>query len=469
MHERSCDIAVIGAGTAGLAAFRAAREAGADAVLIEAGPGGTTCARVGCMPSKLLITAADAADAARRSGRFGIETGPVRVDGPAVLARVREERDRFVAGVREGVARFPGSARIDGRARFDGAGTLIVDAHTRLSFRAAIVATGSRPVVPGPLRDLGDRVLTTDTLFEIADLPASLAVLGGGPVGLELAQALARLGVAVSLFDTGTHLAALRDAGLAEQAARLFGAEIALHLGAEVSSAEQDGEGVRLHWTDARGETHTGHFARVLSAAGRSPNLEQFGLDTTGLALGDDGVPDFDPRTLLCAHAPIFIAGDANADRPVLHEAARQGRIAGANAARLLASGETGLAAPRRWTALAIVFTDPQAASVGDPYDPEDSSLVLGTVDFGDQGRARIQGENAGGLRLHADRTGRLRGAEMLGPACEHLAHLLAFAIEDGLSAQALLDRPFYHPTIEEGLKTALQAIVTQLASGEGG
>jgi len=173
MHERSCDIAVIGAGTAGLAAFRAAREAGADAVLIEAGPGGTTCARVGCMPSKLLITAADAADAARRSGRFGIETGPVRVDGPAVLARVREERDRFVAGVREGVARFPESAHIDGRARFDGAATLIVDARTRLSFRAAIVATGSRPVVPGTLRDLGDCVLTTDTLFEITDLPAS--------------------------------------------------------------------------------------------------------------------------------------------------------------------------------------------------------------------------------------------------------------------------------------------------------
>jgi dihydrolipoamide dehydrogenase len=102
-------------------------------------------------------------------------------------------------------------------------------------------------------------------------------------------------------------------------------------------------------------------------------------------------------------------------------------------------------------------------ASVGEPYDSEDSGLILGCVDFADQGRARIQGENVGSLRLHADRAGVLKGAEMLGPACEHLAHLLAFAIEDGLTAQALLDRPFYHPTVEEGLKSALEVIVSAL------
>lgn len=465
MREQSCDVAVIGAGTAGLAAFHAAREAGADAVLIEAGPGGTTCARVGCMPSKLLVTAAEAAHGARHAGRFGVEAGSVRVDGRAVMARLRRERDHFVAGVCEGVACIPASARIDGRARFTGNDTLAIDDHTRLGFRAAIIATGSSPAVPKALADLGARVLTTDTLFEIADLPASLAVLGGGPVGIEIAQAMARLGVAVSLFDPGTHLASLRDDGLAAEAARIFGAEMSLHLGSTVTAGavDGDGDGARLHWTDAQGDTQSGRFAQVLSAAGRPPNVRGLGLETTDLTRDEDGLPEFDARTLLCAGAPILIAGDANAERPVLHEASRQGRIAGANAARLVASGREAVAAPRRWTPLAMVFTQPQAASVGTPYDAEDPDLVLGTVDFGDQGRARIHGENAGGLRLHADRSGRLRGAEMFGPECEHLAHLLALAIEDGLSARDLLDRPFYHPTVEEGLKTALDAIVATL------
>jgi dihydrolipoamide dehydrogenase len=147
----------------------------------------------------------------------------------------------------------------------------------------------------------------------------------------------------------------------------------------------------------------------------------------------------------------------------VLHEAARQGRIAGANAVRLIASGRAAVEAPRRWTNLTLVFTEPQAASVGAPYDPADASRVVGTVDFGDQGRARIMAENAGALRLHADRSGTLKGAEMFGPACEHLAQFLALAIEDRLTAGALLDRPFYHPTVEEGLKTALEAIVVAL------
>ena len=118
MNERSCDVAVIGAGTAGLAAYRAATEAGASAVLIERGPGGTTCARVGCMPSKLLIAAAKAAHAARNTDLFGIRVAGVAVDGRAVLERVRAERDRFVGGVLDGVNALPEAARIAGSARF---------------------------------------------------------------------------------------------------------------------------------------------------------------------------------------------------------------------------------------------------------------------------------------------------------------------------------------------------------------
>ena len=461
MREVSCDVAVVGAGTAGIAAYRAASEAGAHAVLIEAGPGGTTCARVGCMPSKLLITAATAAHDAARADRLGIRVGDIRIDGRAVLARVRTERDRFVQGVLEKLQLLPTGDRIAGRARFADEAALLVDDHTRVRFRAAVIATGSSPIVPEPLRNLGERVLTTDTLFEIDDLPRSLAVLGGGPVGLEIAQAMARLGVEVCLFDNGHALAALSDPDLVALAPSIFGTEMTLHLDTTVAGAEPLSNGLRLGWSNASGRTGEQVFEHVLAAVGRAPNVRSLGLDGAGLRSNDKGGPRFDPRTLLCEGGPVFIAGDANAERPVLHEAARQGRIAGCNAAALAAGGPAGIEAPEPWVKLGMVFTHPGTASVGESHDPDGSAeRLVGRADFSQQGRARIMDRAAGGLRIYADTAGRRVGAEMLGPAAEHLGHVLALAIQDGLTARALRDRPFYHPTLEEALDTALAQIV---------
>ncbi|MFC5557430.1 dihydrolipoyl dehydrogenase [Methylobacterium iners] len=465
MRELRCDVAVIGAGTAGMAAYRAAREAGARAVLIEAGPGGSTCARVGCMPSKLLITAAKAAHDARRAGEFGVATGPIRVDGVATLQRVRRERDRFVAGVLSEFEKFPNEDRVNGRARFVARDILVLeDRDTRIAFGAAVIAAGSSPAVPELLAGLGDRVLTTDTLFEIPDLPRSLAVIGGGPVGIEIAQAMARLGVAVTLLDGGHALAGLRDPDLVARANALFAAEMTLHFGTKVERAESAGDGIRLTWAGKDGAGGSGVFDRVLAAAGRPPSLRGLGLEEAGLSLDEKGGPCFDPRTLMGEGAPIFVAGDAAASRPVLHEAARQGRIAGRNAAALVRSGPTGIATPAPWVNLAMVFTDPGTAAVGETYDPERAAeRVVGAVDFSRQGRARIMDRAAGALRIYADRAGCLTGAEMLCPEAEHLGHLLAMAIQDGQTAQDLRDRPFYHPTVEEGLVTALTRIIDGL------
>ncbi len=452
MRELSCDVAVIGAGTAGIAAHRAALDAGVKAVLIEQGPGGTTCARVGCMPSKLLITAAEAAHAARAADRLGIRVGDVRVDGPAVLVRMRALRDRFVASVFEGLDGLPEDTRLHGRAVFEGPDALRIDDHTRLRFKAAVLATGSSPSVPEPLKGLGSRILTTDTVFEVADLPASLAVLGAGPVGLELAQAMARLGVATSVFDPGDSLGGLGDPDLKRAAREIFSEAFDLHLGAKVESGAIEGEGARLGWTGDEGEGEK-TFERVLAAAGRPPNVAGIGLEQTGVTLNDKGGPVHDPRSLLCEGAPILIAGDANADRPVLHEASRQGRIAGRNAARL-ARGE-GAARPERWVALAMVFSDPQIAVIGGGFDRQAGHRV-GRADFCDQGRARVMDRAQGGIRLYAEADGRLAAAELIGPEVEHLGHLLAYAVQDGLDVRRLRDRPFYHPTLEEGLDTAL-------------
>ena len=457
MRELDYDVAVIGAGTAGIGAYRAATEAGAHAVLIERGPGGTTCARVGCMPSKLLIAAGAAADAARRTELFGIRVSGVTVDGRAVLARLRAERDRFVGSVFDGLDALPDDGRIAGSARFQDGRTLAVDDHTRIRFRAAVIATGSSPIVPEPLRGLGDRLLTTDTLFEIPDLPDALAVLGAGAVGIEIAQAMARLGVAVTVIDTGDTVAGLSEPDLSRQAAEIFGAELDLHLGAKVHAAAPDGDGACLRWTDRDGREQVTRVSRVLAATGRSPNLAALGLEAAGLRLGAGGVPEFDRHTLVCAGAPILIAGDADAWRPVLHEASRQGSIAGANAAALAAGRPVEASAP--WTSLAMVFTHPQAAVVGAAYDPAARDRVVGCADFADQGRARVEGLNHGGMRIWADRTGRLLGGELLGPAVEHLAHLLTYAVADGCTARDVRDRPVYHPTVEEGLRSVMSQI----------
>ncbi len=452
MREIVCDVAVIGAGTAGIAAHRAALKEGVRSVLIEQGPGGTTCARVGCMPSKLLISAAEAAHAARNADAFGVRVEGVQVDGPAVLARMRRLRDDFVGSVFEGLDDLPADSRITGRAVFEGPETLRVDDHTRLRFGAAVIATGSSPSVPKPLKDLGERVLTTDTVFEIEDLPDSLAVLGAGPVGLELAQAMARLGVRVSVFDPGDSLGGLRDPDLTRAGREIFSDAFDLHLGTEIEAGEADGEGVRLSWKGG-----SRRFARVLSAAGRPPNVRGIGLEETGARLDERGSPAFDARSQRCEGTRLFIAGDANADRPILHEASRQGRIAGRNAARLAAGGS--VERPERWTMLAMVFSQPQIGSVGGGFDGKAGHRV-GRADFCDQGRARAMDRAQGGIRLYAEPSGRLVGAEMIGPEVEHLAHLVAHAVQDGLDAKTFRDRPFYHPTLEEALDTAVSDLL---------
>src|SRR5690349_23516442 len=147
--QRKVDVAVIGAGTAGLAAYRAAKTAGASVVLIEGGVHGTTCARVGCMPSKLLIAAAEAVHAAQHSSGFGVHLdGSIRIEGTEVMARVRSERDRFVGFVLRDVERIPDSDHVRGNARFESDHTLVIDERQRITGKSIVIATGSRVSYP---------------------------------------------------------------------------------------------------------------------------------------------------------------------------------------------------------------------------------------------------------------------------------------------------------------------------------
>ena len=461
MQKRSVDAVVIGAGSAGLNAAAELEKAGADWLLVEAAQYGTTCARVGCMPSKLLVAAADAADAVERAKLFGIRARDIEVDGEAVFDRVRRERDRFVAGAISDTERLPAARRMLGRARFVGPTTVRVDETLELDAKAVVIATGSSPVVPPVFNAVRDRVLTSDGVFELTRVPESLAVIGTGIVGLELGQALGRLGAEVTFLDRLTNVGPLTDPELQRYIRTVLGRTLNLELGVTVESAEAAGRGIRLGWKSPEGEVRSGEFEQVLVAAGRRPNVAGLGLEKTGLELDERGMPmRWDPQTTQCGDAPIFLAGDVNNHAPLLHEAIDEGRIAGENAARY-----PDIARHVRRTPLMIVFSEPQMAIAGQSYASLDHDRTeVAEASFEKQGRARVMGRNVGLVRLYATRDDCiLRGAELFGPDAEHLAHLLSWAVQQRMTVQRLLRMPYYHPVLEEGLRTGLRRLARQL------
>ncbi|MFE8070638.1 dihydrolipoyl dehydrogenase [Marinobacteraceae bacterium S3BR75-40.1] len=465
METRQVDVAVIGAGTAGLGAFKAAREHTDNVVLIEGGPYGTTCARVGCMPSKLLIAAAEAAHDAAHADLFGVHAR-VEVNGREVMERVRRERDRFVGFVVDSVDRIDDDLKIRGHARFEDSRTLIVDDRLRIEAERIVIATGSSPHVPAFLRAAADRLIVNDDLFELEELPGSVAVFGPGVIGLELGQALSRLGVDVRMFGVGGALGPFQDDEMKAYALKTFNEEFYLDTDAAVKTVERTGEGVAVTYQHRdRGEI-TETFDYVLAATGRRPNIEKLDIEKAGVPLDEKGIPRFAPHTLQCGNRPIFIAGDANNEVPLLHEASDEGRIAGANAGRY-----PNVRAGLRRVPLAIVFTQPQITTTGltiqQVAERCRACYAVGEVSFEDQGRSRVMGKNKGLLRVYGEHgSGLFLGAEMFGPSAEHIGHLLAWTAQKRFTVSEMLEMPFYHPVIEEGVRTALRDLNHKLQIG---
>ncbi|MEH6577825.1 MAG: dihydrolipoyl dehydrogenase [Amphritea sp.] len=466
MKKRHVDVAIIGSGTAGMGAYRAAKEYTDNLVLIEGGEYGTTCARVGCMPSKLLIAAAEAAHHARHTRPFGITVGQVKIDGKAVMNRVQRERDRFVGFVQEAVEEFDHGHKITGYATFKDDHTLIIDDHTEITADRIVIATGSSPVYPQIFAEAGDRLLTNDNIFELEDLPESVAVFGPGVIGLELGQALSRLGVKVKIFGRGGSVATISDPEIKDYAEKTFNEELYLDTDAQVSNVRKTDDGVEVVFLDRSGREVTEVFTYLLAATGRKPNVDKLGLENTTVKLDERGVPVFDHYSMQAAPGHIFIVGDVNNELTLLHEAADEGRIAGSNAGRY-----PDVRAGLRRAFLGVVFTEQQIANIGlslpQLEERYTASYAVGEVSFEGQGRSRVMGKNKGILKVYAEHgTGLFLGAEMFGPAAEHIGHLLAWAIQQRLTISEMLEMPFYHPVIEEGLRTALRDLNAKLHLG---
>jgi dihydrolipoamide dehydrogenase len=466
MKPMQVHVAVIGAGTAGMGAYRAARAHTDSVLLIEGGAYGTTCARFGCMPSKLLIAAAEAAHRARHTEPFGVLVQGVTVDGVAVMARVQRERDRFVGLVLETVDAIAPGDRLTAKVRFQDANTLVTQHGQLIHAQRIVIATGSIPMLPPILKGLGAHLLTNENVFDLTTLPTSLAVFGAGPLGIELAQAMSRLGVHVKVFGVGGGVAGIHDPAMRDYANTAFNEEFYLDASAEVKSVKETATGVEVDYLHRDGTRQTEPLDYVRAATGRAPDLAGLALENTTLQLNEHGIPLFDRFTLQCGGSTVFIAGDASNDIPLLHEAADQGRIAGENAARY-----PDIRSALRRTPLAVVFTDPQIAVAGlnlkQLEEHFKDRFVEGMVSFEDQGRSRVMLRNKGILKVYAEQgSGLFLGAEMFGPAAEHIGHLLAWAAQQRLTVADILEMPFYHPVIEEGLRTALRDLSHKLHAG---
>ncbi len=464
MSNTKVDVAIIGAGSAGMRAYREVSQVTDSVALIEGGPYGTTCARVGCMPSKLLIAAAEAAHHGATTQPFGVTYGAPEIDGRAVMDRVRSERDRFVGFVVEAVEAWPAHHRIRSHARFRSDHELELDDGRIVEADRIVIATGSRPHVLPIFEDFGDRLIVNDDVFSWETLPESVVVFGAGVIGLELGQALHRLGVRVALFGRDNLVGPLTDPDVLATARSIFTSEFEFHPHGEVTRRACTDDGVEIDYI-VDGETKTARFDYALVATGRRPNVDRLGLENTSLPLDDRGVPKFDVHNGRIGDSHVFIAGDANNLLPLLHEAADEGFAAGYNAAHFPAVRRFAKSAP-----ISVVFSDPQIMMIGQTHrelSEKGVDFAVGAVDWSDQGRARVMRINQGLLRVYGQRnTGLFLGAEMIGPRAENIAHLLAWSVQSRLTVAEMLERPFYHPVLEEGVRTALRILNNNLEMG---
>ncbi len=448
------DVVIIGAGTAGLTARRQVAKETDNYIIVDDGPLGTTCARVGCMPSKVLIQAANDFNRRHKLLEQGISGGEnLNVDTAKVMQHVRSLRDRFVRGVMSSHEEWADKL-VRKRATILSANTLDVGGE-EVAFKKLIIGAGSSPVVPGPWKNFTSHLIDTNQFFEMESLPQSVAVVGLGVIGIELGQALFRLGIDVKGFTRGKAIGGLSDPELQEYTAGKLSDEMPIFFdGVDPVRITDENKIVLKIPTGEEFE-----FDKVLLSVGRSPNVKNLGLENLKVPLSDRGLPSINSNTMALTEAKhVFFPGDVNADRAILHEAADEGYIAGFNAVN------EELCFKRR-ESIGVTFSDPNIASVGKRFSSlEKGSFVTGKVSFEGQGRSIVKLKEIGALHVYVDKeTGLILGAEIFAPSGEHLAHLLVWSITMKLTVFEALKMPFYHPVIEEGLRTALRDAARQI------
>lgn len=451
--RRDWDLVVVGGGTAGIVAATTAASLGADVLMIEQELPGGDCLWTGCVPSKALLAAAHAAAQARAASRFGVQAD-VHIDFASVMSHVHSAIAAVAPADSPETLRAAGVHVLRGTAQFCGPGSIVVDGD-EFSFGQAVVATGAAPQVP-PIPGLADTGwVTSETVWELKELPRRLLVMGGGNVGCELGQAFARLGAEVTIIEVAERLLPREDAdaaGLVTEQLRRDGA--CIRTGVEVDAIVTAGEDRSLRLADG---TEMG-FDELLVAVGRRPRTTGLALERAGVDLDEAGFVVVDTR-LRTSNSRIFAAGDVTSRSRFTHTAGVHASIAASNAVLGLRRTIDAAAAPR------VTFTQPEIAAVGIGSDQAAAAgLTVATTYHDEVDRALAHDDVSGFSRLVLDGRGRVVGATLVGPrAGESLAEV-ALAVQHGLRARDLAGTTHAYPTYADGVwKAAIDQVQRQL------
>jgi pyruvate/2-oxoglutarate dehydrogenase complex dihydrolipoamide dehydrogenase (E3) component len=442
------DICVIGAGAAGLTTAAIAAQLGLSCALIERGLMGGECLNTGCVPSKALLAAAKAAQDARTSRRLGIDAAP-RVDFAAVY--------RHVHGVIKAIAPKDSAERfaelgvdvIHAEARFVGRRRLVAGNRT-IRARRVVIATGSAPAIP-PIPGIADiAFFTNETIFENDRLPEHLVIVGGGPIGIELAQAYRRLGAAVSVIEAERAMAGDDPELVAELLGSLAAEGAAIYERAAITRVEQYRTGFAL-LLDQGGRRTRIEGSDLLVAAGRSPRIEALDLDRAGIRYSSQGIRV--DRRLRTSARGVYAIGDVVGGPRFTHVASYHASIVIRNALFRLPTRVDYAALPR------VTYTDPELAQVGsteaEALRRYGKDAVVIRAPFAANDRAQTEREIAGTVKIVARRDGRVLGASILGRHAGELSHLWVLAIERRLKLKDIARLPVPYPTWGEAGKSA--------------
>lgn len=445
------DLCVIGAGSGGLSVAAVAAQMGARVVLIEKGKMGGDCLNAGCVPSKSLIAAAHAAHAVRTSGRFGVNGHEPEIDALKVRSHVRD----VIAGIApyDSVERFEGLGVtvLRAAARFTGPNE-VQAAETRVRARRFVVATGSAPFVP-PIPGLADvPALTNETIFDLDARPDHLIVIGGGPIGIEMAQAHRRLGAAVTVLEHGRILPKDDPDAVAVVRGRLLAEGVAIREGAKVVSAARRGNGVAVT-AEIDGVLVEIAGSHLLVAAGRRANVEGLGLEQAGIEHSPKGI-NVDAR-LRTSNRRVFAIGDVAGGYQFTHMAAYHAGIVIRNALFRWPATVDARAVP--W----VTYTDPELAHVGLTAAGAESqglSVSIASFDFAENDRARAERETDGFAKIVVGKRGKVLGATIVGRSAGELILPWVLAIGQGLGIGAMAGVIAPYPTLSEISKRAAGA-----------
>ena len=450
------DLCIIGAGSAGLSIAAGAAQMGARVVLIEAHKMGGDCLNTGCVPSKSLLAAAKVAKVARASAKFGVTLGAPNVDFAAVNGHVHSVIDGIAP--HDSVERFTslGCTVIQDRARFTDPRTVTAGGKT-IRARRFIVATGSRASVP-PIPGLKDvPFFTNESIFDNTILPTHLIVIGGGPIGCEMAQAHRRLGAKITLLDMA-NIMPKDDPDAVDVVRKRFAAEgIDLKEKIKIARIEKHAGGVAVILTGANGGEQAIAGSHLLVAAGRSPNVEDLGLETAGVEYSPRGVT-VDAR-LRSTNSRVYAAGDVAGGYQFTHLAGYHAGIIIRNVLfRIPAKAEP---AAMPW----VTYTDPELAHVGlaeaDARKAHGDAIKVLRADFSGNDRAQAEAETDGFLKVVVGKGGRILGATMVGAHSGELILPWVLAIAQKLKIGAMASIIAPYPTLSEISKRAAGSYYT--------